>query len=101
MTIQDRIRQKMEELGLNPTALSKAAGLNQTYVRDLLESDDPNPRLRHLQALASVLGVKIEWLIEGADQNKIADIWSRIPQRDREAAQRMLEGLTRKEGNKA
>ena len=81
----ERILNKMEELGFNAKQLSLAAGLNETYVRDLLKAENPNPRLQHLKALAAELGVSIDWLDSGEEQTQsaeIVDIWGRILDRD-------------------
>lgn len=63
--LKQRIQQRMDELGWKSAPLAKAAGLSPTYVRDLLRTDEPNPRLRHLQALAEQLQTTIEWLLNG------------------------------------
>lgn len=73
MSIKDRISEKMVELDLNPTSLSQRAGLNKTYVRDLLANDDPNPRIKHLSSLAEALGVTLSWLHIG---DKVEDFWA-------------------------
>lgn len=68
----------MTELGLNAKQLSLAAGLNETYVRDLLKAEKPNPRYFHLKALAVELGVSVAWLDTGEDQGaQIIDLWDR------------------------
>lgn len=50
---------------------------------------------------AKAFGVDATWLMSGkapasSEQAEIIDIWTRIPQRDREAAIRMLKGLVKK-----
>jgi transcriptional regulator with XRE-family HTH domain len=45
----------MEAKGIGPKALSLKAGLNETYVRDLLKGRSLNPRQSHLQKLAEGL----------------------------------------------
>ena len=97
----ERIFLKMEELGLNAKQLSLSAGLNETYVRDLLNSEDPNPRLRHVTALAKELGVSVAWLDTGSDGAEIVDIWTRIPSRDRLQFQQYGESLAKREGDKS
>ena len=71
-----RILQKMDELDLNAKQLSLKAGLNETYVRDLLKADKPNPRLQHLKSLANELGVTVEWLDSGDNEDSGAEIVS-------------------------
>ena len=81
----ERILMRMKELGFNAKQLSLAAGLNETYVRDLLKAEKPNPRLQHLKALTVELGVSIDWLDSGEEQSQsaeIVDIWGRIIDRE-------------------
>ncbi|MEH6744118.1 helix-turn-helix domain-containing protein [Hyphomonas sp.] len=78
--LKQRIQQRMKELGWKSAPLSKAAGLNPTYVRDLLRTSEPNPRLRHLQALAEQLETNVGWLVEGKEpEAEIVRIWNSIP----------------------
>lgn len=62
-----RILARMNELGVNAKEVSLAAGLNETYVRDLLKAKEPNPRLQHIKALATELDTTIGWL-DGDDK---------------------------------
>lgn len=87
-----RIIQKMEELGFNAKQLSLLAGLNETYVRDLLKADAPNPRLQHVKALARQLKVSVEWLDSGETVEggaEIIDLWSH--KLDREDRERLIQ----------
>ena len=77
----ERILLKMKELDYNAKRLSIEAGLNETYVRDLLKADNPNPRFQHLQALADKLQVSVEWLGSGRESAEIVGIWDRIMDR--------------------
>jgi len=66
MLLKERIRSRLDEIGAKAGPLSKdTEGLNETYIRDLLDNDDPNPRIKHLTVLAGALGVSIEWLLTG------------------------------------
>lgn len=54
---------------------------------------------------ADAFGVSLEWLLTGrgdmkpvASTAKIVDIWSKIPERDRATAFKMLEGLAKDQG---
>lgn len=55
-TLAGEIRRRMSELGLNPKRLSLAAGLNETYVRDIIKGRTLNPRTDTLGKLARALG---------------------------------------------
>jgi hypothetical protein len=54
-TLADEIRRRMNELGLNPKRLSLGAGLNETYVRDIIKGRTRNPRTDTLGKLARAL----------------------------------------------
>jgi transcriptional regulator with XRE-family HTH domain len=58
-----RIEQRMKELGLNAKSLARAAGLAETYVRDLREGRSTNPRVSHLLQLATALGLTLGELV--------------------------------------
>lgn len=82
-----RVYMRMVELGMNMKQLSIEAGLNETYVRDLLKDEDPNPRLKHLRALATALKVSLEWIENGRGVGQIdpglqdvIDWWGDIPE---------------------
>lgn len=64
-TLAGRVRQRRLELGYSEAALSQAAGLGKTYVRDLEKKDVRSPRDEHLRRLAVVLDVHLEWLRTG------------------------------------
>jgi len=89
----------MAELGLNAKQLSLSAGLNETYVRDLLKAEKPNPRYFHLKALASALGVSVQWLDEPQEGSaEIIDIWDRkLDQLGRHQMQDYARKLARKD----
>ncbi len=55
-TLGEEVNRRMEELGLNPKRLSLAAGLNETYVRDIMRGRTRNPRTDSLGKLARALG---------------------------------------------
>ena len=54
-SIAQNLRLRMEAKDLGPKALSLKAGLNETYVRDILKGRSLNPRQGHLQKLAAAL----------------------------------------------
>lgn len=110
MTLVDRIEKRLLATGLKRAQASKAAGLNATYIRDVVEGRVQNPRSEHLARLAEVLGTSLEWLAEGRgpeergdDQRQSAEvmsIWDRILPEDREHALRALRGFTHEEEKK-
>lgn len=104
-TLKDRIEQRLSALGLRRAEASRKAGLNPTYVRDLLEDRVQNPRAEHFSRLAEVLQTTPEWLLEGrgpetrgADEistEKVLQIWDRIAPEDRDHALKALRGFAR------
>ena len=62
-TLASRLERAMREAGYNPRSLSLAAALGMTAVRDILDGRIASPRYATLSALAQVLGVSVEWLM--------------------------------------
>ncbi len=58
------IRRRMEDGGFNQKSLARAAGLNDTAVRDILIGKSKNPRHDTVQKLADVLGCSMLDLLE-------------------------------------
>ena len=53
--LQIQLRRHMEAAGYNQKSLARAAGLNETAVRDILKARSKNPRIDTLDALAKTL----------------------------------------------
>lgn len=70
------ILRRMEELGFTPKRLSLSAGLNETYVRDLVERN-VNPRSRSLAKLAAALNCTAAELLVPALRGKEAGMMKR------------------------
>ena len=64
-TLAGRLERAMREAGYNPRSLSLSAALGMTAVRDILDGRIASPRYATLSALARVLGVSVEWLMNG------------------------------------
>lgn len=58
------LEQRMRAAGFNQRSLAVAAGLNETYVRDLLRGRSRNPKSGHLAKLAETLGCSVSDLAE-------------------------------------
>lgn len=103
-SIQDRIRQRLDELGLSMKATSIAAGLGETAIRDILNREGHSPKESTIKKLAPELQTTVIWLMtgrgekDGKDTAEIVNLWDRIPDQYRGAAQQMLEGLAEKKG---
>ena len=63
----EELRRRMKEAGLNQLRLARAAGLNDTYVRDVLSGRSKNPGIEGLQRLAAALNCEITDLTQGGD----------------------------------
>ncbi len=64
-TLADRLTRLMRQAGYNPRSLSLAASLGPTAVRDIVDGRISSPRYATLQALAHILGVGVEYLVDG------------------------------------
>ncbi|MBD3571679.1 XRE family transcriptional regulator [Brevundimonas diminuta] len=64
-TLADRVRERMDALGLNPFATAKRAGLKTGYVHDLLRGKVVNPGADKLRALAIALEASSAYLLDG------------------------------------
>jgi phage repressor protein C with HTH and peptisase S24 domain len=53
------VERRMLLLGMQQKHLARAAGLNETYVRDLIKGKSKNPRGEHLAKLAEALGCTV------------------------------------------
>jgi transcriptional regulator with XRE-family HTH domain len=59
------VHRRMVALGLNQRKLAQQAGLNETYVRDIITGRSRNPRRDQLERLARALGCSIGDLPSG------------------------------------
>ena len=69
-----RLRLRMKTQGIGAKALSLKAGLNDTYVRDILKGKSRNPRNAHLQKLALALECQVSDLtgeLDSADGSEL------------------------------
>ena len=62
-----RVFRFMRLAGMSPKALSLAAGLNETYVRDLCMGKSRNPKTEQIERLAKVLGCSVNALTQGTN----------------------------------
>lgn len=64
-TMADRLNARALQLGLSPAHVAEMAGVNRSFVYDILRGRSTRPGLDRLLAVASVLKVEVEWLIHG------------------------------------
>jgi len=63
----DRIKERLQALGLSERAASLKAGLSPRFVNDLLKFPDMSPRADTLQKLAEALETSADWIERGVD----------------------------------
>ncbi len=61
--IAREVERRMLALEMNQKHLARAAGLNETYVRDILKGKSRNPKHEHLAKLADALGCTLNDLL--------------------------------------
>lgn len=66
-TLPDRVRERLEVLGLSGTAASLKAsgGESREVVRNILNGRSMNPRVDTMQGLAAALETTVDWLLYG------------------------------------
>ncbi|MCO6361592.1 LexA family transcriptional regulator [Paracoccus sp. 08] len=64
-TLADRLRARASQLGLAPAHVAELAGVNRSFVYDILRGRSARPGLDRLAGIARVLKVDRDWLIHG------------------------------------
>jgi phage repressor protein C with HTH and peptisase S24 domain len=67
-TLRDRLRARSRQLGLSPAGLAAAAGVNRSFVYDILRARSGNPGAERLDRVAAILKVDRDWLLHGVGQ---------------------------------
>lgn len=62
--LQQKLAKRMKSMGFTMKSLSKAAGKNETYVRDIIEGRVKNPSYSNLKSIAEQLSCTVEDLME-------------------------------------
>ncbi|MGI2036389.1 LexA family protein [Rhizobium panacihumi] len=65
-SLQKRLKLRMDIVGLNAHETALRAGLNPSYVRDILRGKSKKPALENLQKLAYALETTIDWFTTDA-----------------------------------
>lgn len=60
-----RVKSRIEQLGLSPYAVAKAAGLSRPAIVNIMAGDTKYPRLETIKAIARALEVSETWILEG------------------------------------
>jgi phage repressor protein C with HTH and peptisase S24 domain len=61
----NRLRARCQQLGLNTVKVGELAGVNRTFVYDIMRGRSAKPDLEKLQRVAEVLKVERNWLLHG------------------------------------
>jgi phage repressor protein C with HTH and peptisase S24 domain len=64
-TLSERLRARCKQLGLNAGQVAELAGLNRSFVYDIMRGRSENPNLERLDKVAEVLRVQRHWLLFG------------------------------------
>ncbi|MGA1619246.1 MAG: XRE family transcriptional regulator [Pirellulales bacterium] len=64
-TIAERLRARARQLGLSGTSIAELAGVNRSFVYDILSGRSERPGLDRLEKIAAVLKVEATWLLNG------------------------------------
>ncbi|MBW6494776.1 MAG: LexA family transcriptional regulator [Burkholderiaceae bacterium] len=64
-SLADRLRARADQLGLAPAHVAEMAGVNRSFVYDILRGRSVRPSIGRLADVARVLKVDREWLIHG------------------------------------
>ena len=64
-TLADRLRARADQLGLPPAHVAEMAGVNRSFVYDILRGRSVRPAIDRLAEVARVLKVDRDWLIHG------------------------------------
>ncbi|RBO54189.1 transcriptional regulator [Rhodovulum sp. BSW8] len=64
-TLSDRLRARANQLGISPAHVAEMAGVNRSFVYDILRGRSARPSIDRLAEVARVLKVDRDWLIHG------------------------------------
>ncbi len=64
-TLADRLRARADQLGITPAHVAEMAGVNRSFVYDILRGRSTKPSVEKLSNVAAVLKVDRDWLIHG------------------------------------
>jgi phage repressor protein C with HTH and peptisase S24 domain len=62
-TLADRLRARTLQLGLNPAHVAEMAGVNRSFIYDILRGRSSRPGLDKLTKVSAILKVELDWLL--------------------------------------
>jgi phage repressor protein C with HTH and peptisase S24 domain len=63
--MHERLRARIRQLGMSVADVARAAGVNRSFVYDILRGRSQVPNLEKLTGIAQVVKVDLEWLLSG------------------------------------
>jgi phage repressor protein C with HTH and peptisase S24 domain len=63
--MHERLRARIRQLGMSVADVARAAGVNRSFVYDILRGRSQVPNLEKLTSIAQVVKVDLEWLLSG------------------------------------
>jgi phage repressor protein C with HTH and peptisase S24 domain len=78
-TLQERLRARIRQLGMNAANVAALAGVNRSFIYDIVRGRSLHPRLEGLQKVAEVLKVDWEWLQHGVGDVQGASPFGEMP----------------------
>ena len=72
--LADRLRARSRQLGMNARQVAERAGINRSFVYDIMRGRSENPNLEKLDQVAEVLNIDRNWLLHG-----VGDVDSESP----------------------
>ncbi len=85
MSLAERIRSRLDALGLKPAVVAREAGLGPDYVRDVLRGSKKSISTDNAAVLARILQCDLNWLITGeAEHVSSEDVAAGLPSSERE-----------------
>jgi phage repressor protein C with HTH and peptisase S24 domain len=73
VNIAERLRNKMRDLGLNESQLSRRSSVPQPTINRILSGESSSPRKSTIEALSRPLGVSPDWLLFGTGSEATHD----------------------------
>ena len=64
-TMADRLRARSRQLGMTAGRVAELAGINRSFVYDIMRGRSDNPNLEKLDQVAQTLNVERNWLLHG------------------------------------
>ena len=63
--LADRVKARAQQLGLTAAQVAEIAGVNRSFIYDIIRSKSENPNLQRLDQIAGALKVERNWLLHG------------------------------------